>query len=72
MCFEQRQIAIVDLLVRDTEVAFPMFCDGDIFRLDVAAREAVSELAFWLDGVLEEKERGCQHSFVLFVCLFLV
>lgn len=47
-----------------------MFADGDVFRLDVAAREAVSELSFWLDGVLEEKGRGCQHLFCLFVCFW--
>lgn len=47
-----------------------MFSDGDVFRLDVAAREAVSELAFWLDGVLEGKEKGLS-AFILFVCLFV-
>lgn len=54
ICFKQRQIAIVDFISRDAEFAFPMFFGGDIFRLDVAARESISQFTFWLDAVLNE------------------
>lgn len=52
--FKQRQIAIVDFVIRDTELAFPMFFGGDVFGLDVPARESVSQFTFWLDAVLNE------------------
>ena len=44
-----------------------MFLDGDVFRLDVPARESVAEFTLWLNAVLSE-EREEFVSIYLFLC----